>query len=666
MPALHSVPRLTVVVALLIALAFLAVVASPASARESRAVLAFLPEGGADNPDPVLDRFAGHSPMAIGLVSATQGRYTPEQTILDISAGSRTSPNVYKPREVPRLELVQGGDGSGFIFGWSKVLERAGKALAEIEPGLLASRIPGGAGYAGVKGRTHPEAAAAADASGDVDEVSLGSAASLGERVQRLLEDHRLVVAGLPTAAKGDAELQKLRHNRRPGDLLFVMERPPRSFVPQLLPAGAILPDGSNGLLRSPTTRLDGIVAAIDIPVTIWRALGVAVPSGVKGQPIEAAGLREAAALERIEARLRVVSGRRFPVLGALMFAWASLMLVLGLVADRRGTRAGLRIGALAMMWVLPLLLVTGWLAPGRLVEVASVTGGAFVLAALTDRFVRWPRAPLIPAAVTIVAYAADLALGSKLIIRSLLGVNPRSGARFYGLGNELESLLVVLLLVALAALLMRRADFESVAAPFGAGPGRSRRAVAIVALAGVVAAIFVGAGQLGADVGGVITVGAGVAVMCVLLAPGTPSRRMIAIALLVPFAAIAALALLDLATGGNGHFTRTILKADSPGALWDVVVRRYTLAFNNLRQGAMPFLTILALLSVAYAARYRERIYAPLRGSPVWRAALAGGVTASVVGSLFNDSGPILLVFGVFLLACLTAYVRGAPAGRT
>jgi hypothetical protein len=156
---------------------------------------------------------------------------------------------------------------------------------------------------------------------------------------------------------------------------------------------------------------------------------------------------------------------------------------------------------------------------------------------------------------------------------------------------------------------------------------------------------------------------------MTVLLLPGTLSRRTIVLAALVPFAAIAGLALLDLATGGNGHFTRTILKADGPGALWDVVVRRYTLAFNNLRHGTMPFLTVLSLLSVAYAARYRERIYAPLRGSPVWRAALAGGLTASVVGALFNDSGPILLVFGVFLLACLTAYVRGAPgaddAGR-
>jgi hypothetical protein len=215
---------------------------------------------------------------------------------------------------------------------------------------------------------------------------------------------------------------------------------------------------------------------------------------------------------------------------------------------------------------------------------------------------------------------------------------------------------------VALGAALMRRADLERGPAPFGCGAGKSVRAAATVAITGVVAAIFVGAGQLGADVGGVMTVGGGVAVMTVLLLPGTPSRRTIVLAAIVPFAAIAGLALLDLATGGNGHFTRTVLKADSATALWDVVIRRYTLAFNVLRQGAMPFITVLALLSVAYAIRYRERVYAPLRGSPTWSAALAGGLASAVVGALFNDSGPILLVFGVFVLACVTAYIRGDP----
>ncbi len=125
---------------------------------------------------------------------------------------------------------------------------------------------------------------------------------------------------------------------------------------------------------------------------------------------------------------------------------------------------------------------------------------------------------------------------------------------------------------------------------------------------------------------------------------------------------ALAALAALDLATGGDAHFTRSILRADSAASLWDTVARRYTIAFNVLRDGVMPFITLIALLAIAYAVRYRERIYAPLGGAPSWRAALIGGLTASIVGALFNDSGPLLLAIGMFLLTCATAYIRGDP----
>jgi hypothetical protein len=640
--------RRAVLAAVLALFAVLGCWPAAAHASDPRVVLAFLPEGGENNPKPVLERLDARIRLALGLVSATQGRSSPEQMVLDLSAGSRTSRAVYNPTDPPPLELVAGGDGSGFIFGWNKARERAAAAPAEITPGLLASEIPGGAAYAGVSGRTHVEAAVAADRAGDIAAVSLGPAATVADRAEALLVRHKLVVVGLPTAAKGDEALDDLLRDRRADDLLFVVQTPPRVRVPLLLPMGVVgLP--TNGLLTSPTTHLEGIVGGIDIPVTILEHLGRPIPAGVRGQPITTVGVRDAGALAAVEARLRVVSGRRTPLLGALVFSWLALVLALGVVADRRGVRASLRIGGLAFMWVPPVLLLTGWIAPSRLAEIAIVVGTTYGLAALTDRLVRWPRGPLVPAAVSIVAYCVDLAFGSPLIIRSLLGVNPRSGSRFYGLGNELESTLIVLLLVGLGALLWGRPE--------------SRRDAIVISAVGAVFAVFVGAGQLGADVGGVITLGAGIAAAALVMLPGKPSRRLVALAAAVPFLALAALALLDLVSGGDGHFTRTVLHADSPGALWDVVTRRYTLAFNVFLLGVMPFLILVAALAVAYAVRYRERIYAPLRGSPSYRAALVGGLAASIAGALFNDSGPLLFAFGVFVLTLLTAYVRGDPA---
>ena len=641
--------RLTAVLgALLAALLALPAHAPATASQDPRVVLAFLPSGGEDNPGPVLDRLAERPALALGLVSATQGLYAPEQAALDISAGARTSAAAYDPEQPPELELIAGGDGTGFIFGWSFAMARAQTALADVVPGLLAEEVPGGVGYAGVESRAHVEAPVAADLGGDVARLSLGPSATLADRTAGLLERHRFVVAGLPTGEKGDAALDALIEARREQDLLIVMQTPPNARVPQLLPAGIAGLGAADAALTSTTTRLDGVVAGIDVTATVLRHLGLGLPPAVSGQRIRTGGERDAERLETLEDRLRVVSGRRLPAVQALLFSWLALTLVLGLVADRRGVRTALRIGALAVLWVLPVLLLAGALAPSRTAEVALVVAGCLTLAALTDRLARWPRGPLVPAAVGVASYMADLAFGSPLIIRSLLGPNPRSGSRFYGLGNELEATLPVLMFVGIAALL--------------SGRGRSRQGAALFAVAGVVLGVFIASGRLGAAVGGVVTVGVGAAVATLLMAPRGPTRRTVAAAVLAPVVGLAALVGIDVVTSGDGHFTRTVLEADDGDALWDVAARRYTLAFNVLTNGAMPFITAIALLAAAYAYRYRERIYAPLRGSPPWRAALVGGLAASVAGALFNDSGPVLLVYGVFVLATVTAYVRGAP----
>ena len=64
-----------------------------------------------------------------------------------------------------------------------------------------------------------------------------------------------------------------------------------------------------------------------------------------------------------------------------------------------------------------------------------------------------WARAPLAPAVVCLAAYSADLALGGHLLVVSVLGPSVVSGSRFYGVSNELEPILPIVLLVGLAAL---------------------------------------------------------------------------------------------------------------------------------------------------------------------------------------------------------------------
>lgn len=628
------------------------------AASRPTAIIALLPVDLEQPPPGVLrpsvaDLIDGHPELALGMLSATQSGYSPQQALLDITSGTRTSRGTYNPKAPPDMSLLPippaaaDGTATGQIVNWLAAVARAETAPADIVPGLLASSIPGAAGYAGIRGQTNLEAVVAATRAGVVDTVSLGPGDTVAARANALLARKRLVVALLPPGYAGDRQLDELIAARRQGELLIAMEDPPPFTGPQLLWTGIAGLGPADAGFTSATTHIDGIAAAIDVLPTILGHLGEPVPSEVRGQPIRIAGPRDADALQQLDDRLSVIASRRIPALETFLLTWLGVILLAGTLRDRVGVRFGMRTGGLAVMWLPSLLLLSAALAPSEQAELFLIAGGSFALALLTDRLLPWPRGPAAPTIVALLAYAVDLANHSHLIIRSLLGPSPRSGSRFYGLGNELEIALTIVLLVGLAAVLRNR--------------GRTRGNAAAFALGGVVLAAVVGSGRLGADVGGIFTIAGGAAVATLLLLPGGLTKRAIGLAILTPIAGLAALAALDLATSGDGHFTRTVLHGNASDQL-NTFQRRYELAWSIVSHGYAPLLTILCGLAVAYAIVHRDRVYATIRGDAVWRAALGGGLAASIAGSLFNDSGPLLLFIGIVSLAFVTAYLRSPP----
>jgi hypothetical protein len=622
------------------------------------ALIALLPQDLQKPPPGVLrpsvaDLIDGHPELALGMLSATQSGYSPQQALLDITAGTRTSRGTYDPHTPPDMSLLplgpRDGVGRGLIVNWLAAVARAESAPADIYPGLLASSIPGGAGYAGIHGQSNMEALVAATRAGVVDGVSLGSGATVAARAQELLAHRRLVVALLPPGYVGDGQLDQLIAARRAGELLIAMQDPPPFSGPQLLWTGIAGLGPADAGFSSDTTHIDGIAAGIDLLPTILRHLGRPVPSVVRGEPVRIGGPRDADALQQLDDRLSVIASRRIPALETFLLTWLGIVLLAGILRDRAGVRFGMRIGGLALMWLPAVVLLSAALMPSEQAELFLVAVGSFALALSTDRLVPWPRGPAVPTLVALVAYALDLANHSHLVIRSLLGPSPRSGSRFYGLGNELESALTIVLLVAVASVLRRR--------------GRTRGNAAAFALGGVALAAIVGSGRLGADVGGIFTIAGGAAAATLLLLPGGVTKRAIWLAVLTPLAGLAALAALDLATGGNSHYTRTVLHGNASDQL-NTFQRRYELAWSIVSHGYAPLLTIICALAVGYALVHRDRVYATIRGDAVWRAALGGGLAASIAGSLFNDSGPTLLFIGIVALTFVTAYLRNPPLG--
>jgi hypothetical protein len=592
--------------------------------------------------------------VSVGIMSATQGLYTRGQLALDITQGARIASSAYSSPRPPALSLKPAGSGA-VIDGWHAARRRAEDAPQLLRPGLLATWIAGGAaGYAAVAGEDETDGAVAADREGHVATVSLGPAGSLLARIAALRRVVPFVVADLPGGAEGSADVRALGEQRSPDELLIVVQRVADGRDGELLwTAVAGLAGGGGRELTSRTTKERGLIAAIDIAPTILARLGVRpIPAGVRGAAIETGGKLDSASLRSLMSRLRVIGGRRLKAFGLLLAAWALLLLLSA--PGPRARALAMRVGALGVLWAPLAVLLPAAVEPGAAAEYAMITATCLGLGALTDRLLPWPRALIAPALVTVIALVIDALAGTQLLMRALLGPDPALGARFYGIGNELKSGLAVLVLAAVAAALYPAA--------------RGRRAVVAMALAGVLLALVEGSARIGAGVGGVILVGVSFAVACVMVA-GLPAdgrgltRRRALTVLISPVAALAALALLDLATAhGTGHFTGSILHARSAGDLRDVIVRRYTAAWNELKNHAMPEATAVALLYAAVGLRRRERLLAPAARDPAWLAALAAGLTAGVVGALVEDSGPVLLVVAVFALGCVTTYLWGCP----
>ncbi|HEV7482278.1 MAG TPA: hypothetical protein VGO13_04185 [Solirubrobacterales bacterium] len=440
-------------------------------------------------------------------------------------------------------------------------------------------------------------------------------------------------------------------------DLLIAIERPPPGKNREL--AIGVAGKGLDGNLTSDSTRLDGYVLSTDVAPTILDWFGLEVPSQMSGQPIRGEGEVDPAAVETLGARLAVISERRGPVIGLSLLAW---VLVLGLaIAVTRGAagRIGIEIAGLAVVY-LPLVLLAGAaVEPGEGVEMLMAMLGAPTLAALTLALFGGYRALAVASGLTVAAYAIDVIAGSPLTSLSLLGPNPGLGVRFYGIGNELEALLAVLIVAGTGAGLA------------GFAPRLSRRGCAAAFLGvGLPLAFVFAAGRFGADVGAAIVFPVGAAVAAAVIAA---RRRRAALAIVaLPLVVVALLALLDLVTGANAHLTRSVLDAGGLGDLGDVAQRRLQLSAHSFtRPIVFVFLPLIVAL-VALALARRERLRAWLRNYPAMRAGLLGAVAATIVGTLANDSGALLLEIGAAYLLVFTGFAwaeagrcSGARAGR-
>jgi hypothetical protein len=575
---------------------------------------------------------AGIEGLAPGTMSAGLATVTATQTYLDIGAGNRVFTSLY-----PGDEVNAAPEFDSRVPDWDHIADRAEEAPAEIVPGLLASTLQDEGILVRATQRISTAALIAANRAGQIERVPPG-----GDCV-------RNPCGGLTVTEAFPEQLPRAIAAMQGNDMLIAIERPPPSLRGVL--ALGVAGRGFGGNLTSDTTRTPGFALTTDVAPTILGRYGIPVPQEMSGHPIHSEGERDVAAVQERSDRMGVVASRRGRVVLRNIMIWTALAALAALFTRGRAARPAFALASLSVVYLPALLLVGAAVRPEELLTERLIVGiGAPVLAIATYLLLRGWAALAAACAVTVGAYTVDILAGSPLTAQSLLGPNPGLGVRFFGIGNELESVLAILIPVGVGAALAAAARTGEV----------SRRAAVTTFLAvGGVCALIFAAGRFGADVGAAIVFPAGAAVAS-LAVPGVAQRlrgrRLVLVALVAaPVLGLAALFAIDLVLGGDAHLSRSVLDAGGAGELADVVERRLRLAASSFGRGVQTTLFWFCVAAIAVAVWQRQRILGWLEASPLARAGFAGGAAATVLGVLANDSAATFFTLGTIgLLSCL------------
>jgi len=373
----------------------------------------------------------------------------------------------------------------------------------------------------------------------------------------------------------------------------------------------AIIGHGFHGLLTSPTTHIRGLVSIVDV-----------APTAVGGHPATTLAWTPSAnavgQLSRLGHAIDSNNRLKFPVL----FILAGVLLALALL----GLRAA--VTAVPATLLVNLALGVGQVS-NEILLCAAVSAGTVLVALGLERLCRSESALLA-------LYGGVVALYAIVMVRrpewqAVNPFGPTQNSRFWGFGNQVETLLL---------------------APLLAGAFLARRRFGLLGFVvfGVFGLVVMTDNRLGADGGGAIVLGIALAVLGARLFRLGPRG-------FVGLLASAAVAVLWIVSRGLAHPGPNHLRSafsHGGGGLLASLESRVPLSYVPALHSWQLVVPLLFVLALAFALAWRVA-----RQQSTRDVLLAFGV-AIVTSLLINDSAAYELAAGI---AVVGAFARFAPA---
>ncbi|HEX9415674.1 MAG TPA: hypothetical protein VF895_03080 [Gaiellaceae bacterium] len=381
----------------------------------------------------------------------------------------------------------------------------------------------------------------------------------------------------------------------------------------------AIFGRGYHGLLVSDRTRIPGLISVFDIAPTV-RAL----ERGKKPPVTSRADADAPRTLHHLDRTLTRAHDARDPA----MLLMISLLVAYGLAGlflrSRLLARAAVLVPPVALASSL-VLSGAGAQRPGLVVTVLGIVTGIGSLAGAA--LLRDPRALAAAFVALLLAYLVVMWAWPVTNSLAVIGPHPDGGGRYYGVTNEMSTLLLAPAF--LAASLLGRAFFVPVA---------------------VLALVTVGASFSGADGGGAVTLLAGFLVLGVRVSGMKLTWRRLALVGAATVALALAFVGLDAALGGSSHVTRAF--EGGPGTIAGDIGHRLHISWDGATSPWYHVLLMLiAFAGLAWAGTRKPR-----------SAVVDALLVAIVVSLLVNDTPVDVAGFGALSAMTVASWRRTEP----